>query len=174
MEYLYIIGFSAIVIIGLVIKASKQATMLEDNMKTLEKAGIALTMAKKELEDKDNVILDQKEKIEELEQAGDAKVLMEYQKRLRDLSVENSQLKQREADLNGIIERNKYMWKLNEEDATEMMDRLDAAAALIKEYEQQEDRLIKEIYRLRAELKKRTEQYNELVDLAMEKGIIGN
>lgn len=33
--------------------------------------------------------------------------------------------------------------------------------------------LEKEVLRLRRELKKRTEQYNELVDLAMEKGIIG-
>lgn len=35
------------------------------------------------------------------------------------------------------------------------------------------DSLMKEIYSLRRELKKRTEQYNDLVDLAREKGIIG-
>ena len=73
----------------------------------------------------------------------------------------------------GIIERNKYMWKRNEEDTAVILSQLEAADALIEEYKKQEDRLIKEIYRLRAELKKRTDQYNELVDLAREKGIIG-
>ena len=33
--------------------------------------------------------------------------------------------------------------------------------------------LSKDIYHLRAELKKRTEQYSDLVDLAREKGVIG-
>lgn len=54
----------------------------------------------------------------------------------------------------------------------DLMHELDVKDRLLEEYKQQEDRLIKEVYRLRAELKKRTEQYNELVDLAMEKGII--
>lgn len=74
---------------------------------------------------------------------------------------------------NGIIERNKYMWLLNEKDVAEMTAQLDAAAALIEEYKKQEAALIDQIYRLRAELKKRTDQYNDLVDLAREKGVIG-
>lgn len=74
---------------------------------------------------------------------------------------------------NGIIERNKYMWQLNEKDVAEMTAQLHAAAALIEEYKKQEAALIDQIYRLRAELKKRTDQYNDLVDLAREKGVIG-
>lgn len=73
---------------------------------------------------------------------------------------------------NGIIERNKYMWKLNEAETEKMLGQIEAAERVIEEYKKQEERLIKEIYRLRRELKKRTDQYNELVDLAREHDII--
>ena len=52
------------------------------------------------------------------------------------------------------------------EKIAELEDRLKKAGAVVFSLE-------KEVMRLRSELKKRTEQYNELVDLAMEKGIIG-
>lgn len=48
----------------------------------------------------------------------------------------------------------------------EYEDRLNKAGAVIAGLEN-------DILRLRRELKKRTDQYNDLVDLAREKGIIG-
>lgn len=81
-------------------------------MNVIERAGIALTMAKKELEGQDKLILEQKKQIEELaKKCDDQKKAMEY--------------------------------------------------------------FLKSKSQLRRELEKRTEQYNDLVDLAREKGIIG-
>lgn len=48
----------------------------------------------------------------------------------------------------------------------EYEDRLNKAGAVVADLEN-------DILRLRRELKKRTDQYNDLVDLAREKGIIG-
>ena len=51
------------------------------------------------------------------------------------------------------------------EKIAEYEDRLKKAGAVVFGLE-------KEVFRLRRELQKRTDQYNDLVDLAMEKGII--
>lgn len=59
-----------------------------------------------------------------------------------------------------------------EEYSQGLVDELDAKDRLLEEHKKQEASLIKEIYRLRAELKKRTDQYNDLVDLAREHKII--
>ena len=60
-----------------------------------------------------------------------------------------------------------------ERESADLIRELEAAGRVIEEYKKQEERLIKEVYRLRADLKKRTDQYNDLVDLAREKGILG-
>lgn len=59
-----------------------------------------------------------------------------------------------------------------ERESADLLRQLEAAERVIEEYKKQEAALIDQIYRLRSELKKRTEQYNDLVDLAREKGII--
>ena len=56
-------------------------------------------------------------------------------------------------------------FKSQKQKISEYEDRLNKTGAYVLSLE-------KEVHRLRAELKKRTDQYNDLVDLAMEKGII--
>ena len=59
-----------------------------------------------------------------------------------------------------------------ERESADLLRQLEAAERVIEEYKKQEAALIDQIYRLRGELKKRTDQYNELVDLAKEHDII--
>lgn len=107
LEILYLLAIAC-----LVVYSRQKAKKLEDSMQVIERAGIALTMAKKELEDQDKIILEQKKQIEELtKQCEQHKGAFTY-----------------------------YVGRASD---------------------------------LRRELKKRTEQYNELVDIAREKGIIG-
>jgi uncharacterized protein YjaG (DUF416 family) len=80
---------------------------------------------------------------------------------------------QKIASLDSLVKTTVVAFSDMEKHAQNMIDELDVKDRLLEEYKQQEDRLIKEIYRLRADLKKRTDQYNDLVDLAREKGIIG-
>ena len=73
-----------------------------------------------------------------------------------------------------LVQKTTVAFSDMEKTASEWLRQLEAAERVIEEYKKQEDRLIKEIYRLRSELKKRTEQYNDLVDLAREKGVISD
>jgi uncharacterized protein YjaG (DUF416 family) len=80
---------------------------------------------------------------------------------------------QKIASLDSLVKTTVVAFSDMEKHAQNMIDELDVKDRLLEEHKKQEERLIKEIYRLRAELKKRTAQYNDLVDLAREKGIIG-
>ena len=107
LEILYLLAISC-----LLVYSRKKAKKLEDSVQVIERAGIALTLAKKELEEQDATIDEQAKQIEELKK------------------------------------------------------QLDARKGSYRHY-------LEQTMLLRAELQKRTDQYNDLVDLAREKGIIG-
>lgn len=88
-----------------------------------------------------------------------AKKLADSTKLLQEASQMIADLGEEIAKRDGIIERNDHMWKYSEGYAESMQRQLEEKNLLI--------------HRLRAELKKRTDQYNDLVDLAREKGVIG-
>ena len=84
--------------------------------------------------------------------ADSTKLLQEASDMIADLGDEI-------AKRDSIIARNDHMWKYSEGHVESLQRQLEERDMLI--------------VRLRRELKKRTEQYNDLVDLARERGIIG-
>lgn len=88
-----------------------------------------------------------------------AKKLADSTKLLQEASNMIADLGDEIAKRDGIIARNDHMWEYSVGYTDSLQRQLEERDALIQ--------------RLRADLKKRTEQYNDLVDLAREKGIIG-
>lgn len=109
-----------------------------------------------------------------------AKKLADSTKLLQEASNMIADLGDEIAKRDGIIARNDYMWKSSVGYTESLQSRLEEKDEEIQKKEREISQLkisfmaeFKEAKRLRAELKKRTDQYNELVDLAREKGIIG-